>query len=146
MHFSNGKVDNSEEVIIMTDPIADMLTRIRNAVKAHFDYVDIPASSIKIDISRVLKEEGYINDFKLIEDGIKKTIKIELKYTPAKESIITEIRRVSKPGRRVYVSKKEIPRIRGGLGIYILSTSKGIMTGIHARRSGIGGELICSIW
>jgi small subunit ribosomal protein S8 len=135
-----------EEVIIMTDPIADMLTRIRNGLKARFDYVDIPASSIKIDISRILKEEGYINDFKVIEDEIKKVIKITLKYTPQKESIISEIQRVSKPGRKVYVGKNEVPRIRGGLGIYILSTSKGIMTGIQARRSGIGGELICAVW
>ncbi len=131
---------------MMTDPIADMLTRIKNGLKARFDYVDIPASSIKIDISRVLKEEGYINDFKVIEDGIKKVIKVTLKYTPQKESIISEIHRVSRPGRKVYVGKNEIPRIRGGLGIYILSTSKGIMTGIQARRSGIGGELICAIW
>jgi small subunit ribosomal protein S8 len=108
--------------------------------------VDVPASKIKIAICRILKEEGYINDFRLIEDGIKKIIKIELKYTPQMESIITEINRISKPGRKVYVSKNEIPRIRGGLGIYILSTSKGIMTGIQARRSGIGGELICAIW
>src|SRR3972149_12058291 len=106
-------------VIVMTDPIADMLTRIRNALKARFGFVDVPASRIKFDIARVLKDEGYINDFKVLEDGIKKIIKIELKYTPQKESIITEIRRVSKPGHRVYVNKNEIPRIRGGLGIYI---------------------------
>jgi small subunit ribosomal protein S8 len=130
----------------MTDPIADMLTRIRNALINRYGSVEIPASGIKAEIARVLKEEGYIGDYSLIEDGGKRTIKIELKYTPEKESIVTEIRRVSKPGCRVYVSKNEIPRVKGGLGISILSTSRGIMTGIQARRSGIGGELICTIW
>ena len=130
----------------MTDPIADMLTRIRNALINRYGSVEIPTSRIKVEIARVLKEEGYIGDYNLIEDGIKKTIKIELKYTPEKESIITEIRRVSKPGCRVYINKNEIPRVKGGLGISILSTSRGIMTGIQARRSGFGGELLCTIW
>jgi small subunit ribosomal protein S8 len=130
----------------MTDPIADMLTRIRNALINRYGSVEIPTSRIKVEIARVLKEEGYIGDYNLIEDGIKKTIKIELKYTPEKESIITEIRRVSKPGCRVYINKNEIPRVKGGLGISILSTSRGLMTGIQARRSGVGGELICTIW
>ncbi|MGE5445816.1 MAG: 30S ribosomal protein S8 [Ignavibacteriales bacterium] len=130
----------------MTDPIADMLTRIRNALINRYGSVEIPVSRIKVEIARVLKEEGYIGDYSLIEDVGKKTIKIELKYTPEKESIITEIRRVSKPGCRVYVDKNEIPRVKGGLGISILSTSRGVMTGIQARRSGVGGELICTIW
>ncbi len=130
----------------MTDPIADMLTRIRNALINRYGSVEIPASRIKTEIARVLKEEGYIGEYSLIEDGVKKTIKIELKYTPEKEPIITEIRRISKPGCRVYVNKKEIPRVKGGLGISILSTSRGIMTGIEARRHGIGGELICTVW
>jgi len=130
----------------MTDPIADMLTRTRNALINRYSSLEIPGSRIKVEIARVLKEEGYINNYTLIEDGIKKTIKIELKYTPEKDSIITEIRRVSKPGCRVYVNKNEIPRVKGGLGISILSTSRGIMTGIQARRSGVGGELICTIW
>lgn len=130
----------------MTDPIADMLTRIRNALINRYGSVEIPTSNIKVEIARVLKEEGYIGDYSLIGDGNKKAIKIELKYTPEKESIITEIRRVSKPGCRVYVDKNEIPRVKGGLGISILSTSRGIMTGIQARRSGVGGELICTIW
>jgi small subunit ribosomal protein S8 len=129
----------------MTDPIADMLTRIRNALINRYGLLEVPASGIKVEIARVLKEEGYIGDYSLNEDGSKKTIKIELKYTPEKESIITEIRRVSKPGCRVYVNKNEIPRVKGGLGISILSTSRGVMTGIQARRSGIGGELICTI-
>lgn len=130
----------------MTDPIADMLTRIRNALINRYSSLEIPGSRIKVEIARVLKEEGYINNYTPIEDEIKKTIKIELKYTPEKDSIITEIRRVSKPGCRVYVNKNEIPRVKGGLGISILSTSRGIMTGIQARRSGVGGELICTIW
>ncbi len=130
----------------MTDPIADMLTRIRNALINRYGLLEVPASGIKVEIARVLKEEGYIGAYSLNEDGSKKTIKIELKYTPEKESIITEIRRVSKPGCRVYVNKNEIPRVKGGLGISILSTSRGVMTGIQARRSGIGGELICTIW
>jgi small subunit ribosomal protein S8 len=130
----------------MTDPIADMLTRIRNALINRYGSIEIPASNIKVEIARVLKEEGYIGGYSLIEDGNRKVIKIELKYTPEKEPIITEIRRVSKPGCRVYVDKNEIPRVKGGLGISILSTSRGIMTGIQARRSGVGGELICTIW
>ena len=130
----------------MTDPIADMLTRIRNALINRYGTLEVPASGIKVEIARVLKEEGYIGDYSLIEDGSKKTIKLELKYTPEKESIIAEIRRVSKPGCRVYVNKNEIPRVKGGLGISILSTSRGVMTGIQARRSGVGGELICTIW
>ena len=130
----------------MTDPIADMLTRIRNALINRYGSVEIPASKAKIEIARVLKEEGYISDYSVLEDRIKKMIKVELKYTPERESIITKIRRVSKPSCRVYVSKNEIPRVNGGLGTSILSTSKGIMTGVQARRSGIGGELICTIW
>ncbi|MER3446218.1 MAG: 30S ribosomal protein S8 [Candidatus Dadabacteria bacterium] len=130
----------------MTDPIADMLTRIRNALINRYSSVEIPTSRIKAEIARVLKEEGYIGEYSLIEDGIKKTIKIELKYTPEKESVITEIRRISRPSCRVYVNKNEIPKVKGGLGISILSTSKGIMTGIQARRYGVGGELICTIW
>lgn len=130
----------------MTDPIADMLTRIRNALINRYGSVEIPVSKIKVEIARVLKEEGYIGGYNLIEDGSKKAIKIELKYTPERESIITEISRVSKPGCRVYVNKNEIPKVKGGLGISILSTSRGIMTGIQARRSRVGGELICTIW
>src|ERR1700757_2323049 len=115
----------------MTDPIADMLTRIRNALINRYGSVEIPASKAKIEIARVLKEEGYISDYSVLEDRIKKMIKVELKYTPERESIITKIRRVSKPSCRVYVSKNEIPRVNGGLGTSILSTSKGIMTGVQ---------------
>ncbi|GIW47347.1 MAG: 30S ribosomal protein S8 [Deltaproteobacteria bacterium] len=129
----------------MTDPIADMLTRIRNALVARHKTVEIPASRIKIEIARILKEEGYISDYTVVEEGVAKKIKIELKYTPEGEAAIREIRRISKPGCRIYVNKREIPRVISGLGITILSTSKGIMTGAQARRLGIGGELICTV-
>ncbi|GBD37826.1 30S ribosomal protein S8 [bacterium HR37] len=129
----------------MTDPIADMLTRIRNALVARHKTVEIPASRIKVEIARILKEEGYISDYTVVEEGVAKKIKIELKYTPEGEAAIREIRRISKPGCRIYVNKREIPRVISGLGITILSTSKGIMTGAQARRLGIGGELICTV-
>jgi small subunit ribosomal protein S8 len=129
----------------MTDPIADMLTRIRNALIAKHKSVIVPSSSIKVEIVSVLRDEGYIMDYKLIEDGLKKMISIELKYTDDYISVIREIRRVSKPGRRIYVKKDEIPRVMGGLGISILSTSKGIVTGLKARSSGVGGEIICTV-
>ena len=129
----------------MTDPIADMLTRIRNALIAKHKSVIVPSSNIKAEIVSVLKDEGYIVDYKLIEDGLKKLITIELKYTDDYTSVIREIKRVSRPGRRIYVRKDEIPRVMGGLGISILSTSKGIITGLKARSSGVGGELICTV-
>ena len=129
----------------MTDPIADMLTRIRNAIIAGHKSAALPSSGIKAELARILKDQGFIADYKAEEQDGRKIIKITLAYTPDRESVIKEIRRVSKPSRRVYVNKDEIPRIKGGLGICILSTSKGIMTGTQARRQGIGGELICSI-
>jgi len=129
----------------MTDPISDMLTRIRNALIARHKKIDIPSSRIKIEIADVLKEEGYIKDYNVVEEGYKKTIKMELKYTAAEETVIKEIRRVSRPGRRIYVKSTEIPRIKGGLGTSILSTSKGIMTGSKARSLRVGGELMCTI-
>ncbi|HSE83155.1 MAG TPA: 30S ribosomal protein S8 [Thermodesulfobacteriota bacterium] len=130
----------------MTDPIADMLTRIRNALVARHNSVDVPSSRIKADIAKVLKDEGYISSYSVLGEGIKKQIKIELKYTPDGESVIKKIERVSRPGRRVYMKKDEIPRVRGGLGISILSTPKGVISGTQARRIGVGGELICTIW
>lgn len=129
----------------MTDPIADMFTRIRNALIARHKSVDVPASRIKIEIARILKEEGFIGDYKVVEDGVRKMIKIDLLYTPDGEAVIKEIQRVSKPGCRAYVSKRDLPRVRGGLGISIVSTSRGIMTGTEARRLKIGGELICTV-
>ncbi|MBI4228339.1 MAG: 30S ribosomal protein S8 [Deltaproteobacteria bacterium] len=129
----------------MTDPISDMLTRIRNALIAKHKKVDIPSSRIKIEIADVLKEEGYIKDYNVVEEGYKKIIKMELKYTAAEETVIKEIRRVSRPGRRIYVKSTEIPRIKGGLGTSIVSTSKGIMTGSKARSLRVGGELMCTV-
>jgi small subunit ribosomal protein S8 len=129
----------------MTDPISDMLTRIRNALIAKHRTVTIPSSGIKIEIANVLKGEGYIQDYRVVEEGHKKIINIALKYTDTEETVIKEIHRVSKPGRRIYVKHTEIPRIKGGLGTSILSTSKGIMTGAKARSLRVGGELMCTI-
>ena len=129
----------------MTDPIADMLSRIRNAIIAGHKTVSIPSSQFKSELARILKEQGYISDVKMSEDSGRKVININLAYTSDKQSVIKEIKRISKPSRRIYVDKTEIPRIKGGLGICVLSTSKGIMTGSEARTQGVGGELICSI-
>jgi len=129
-----------------SDPIADMLTRVRNALIARHQKVDIPASKLKAEIARILREEGYIINFKLAEEGAQKTIKIYLKYTPANQPAMTHIERVSRPGCRVYVSSSEIPRVLGGLGINILTTPKGVMTGRAARKEGVGGELLCQIY
>jgi len=130
----------------MTDPIADFLTRIRNAQKARFDKLDIPASKMKASLARILKEEGYIKNFKLIRDTRQGIIRIHLKYGESRENIISGIKRVSRPGCRVYVGHDEIPRILNGMGINILSTSKGIMTDRQARKEHLGGELLCSVW
>ena len=129
----------------MTDPIADMLSRIRNAIIAEHKTTLVPLSKQKSELARILKEQGYISDYSITEEDKRPYIKINIAYTQDKESIIKEIQRISKPSRRVYVDKTEIPRIKGGLGICILSTSKGIMTGADARKQGIGGELICSV-
>ena len=129
-----------------TDPIADMLTRVRNALIARHQKVDVPASKLKAEIARILREEGYIVNFKMAEEGPAKVLKIYLKYTPANQPAISHIERVSRPGCRRYVSSKEIPRVLGGLGINILTTPKGVMTGRTARKEGVGGELLCQIW
>jgi len=129
----------------MTDPIADMLTRIRNAFMVGHDQVEIPGSVIKGEIARVLAEEGYVESCEVTEEGIKKTITIKLKYSPDGKAAIEEIKRISKPSRRVYVGKDDIPRVRGGMGISILSTSNGIMTGVAARSQKIGGEILCTV-
>ena len=128
------------------DPIADMLTRVRNALIARHPKVDVPASRLKNEIARILKEEGYILNFKLTEEGAKKFIRLYLKYTPGNLPVISRIERISRPGCRVYVGSKQIPRILGGLGINILTTPKGVMTGLSARREGVGGEVLCQIW
>ncbi len=129
----------------MTDPIADMLTRIRNAFMVGHNRVEIPGSIIKGEIARVLTEEGYVESYKITEEGVKKTIIVKLKYGPDGKAAIEEIKRVSKPSRRVYVDKDNIPRVRGGMGISILSTSSGIMTGVAARSKKIGGEILCTV-
>jgi small subunit ribosomal protein S8 len=131
---------------MVTDPIADLLTRIRNALTAGHETVQIPASKMKIAIAGVLKKEGFIKDFEVVRDGLKRTIRIDLAYSGRKESTISGLRRVSKPGLRVYVQKREIPRVYSGLGIAILSTPQGVMTGQEAWRRQVGGEVLCYVW
>jgi len=130
----------------ITDPIADMLTRIRNANAARHESVDIPASNMKKAIAEILLEEGYIKDYQFIEDGKQGIIRITLKYGANKEKVITGLKRISKPGLRVYASKDELPRVLRGLGIAIISTSKGIMTDKKARKENVGGEVLAFIW
>ena len=130
----------------MTDPVADLLTRIRNAGIARHKTVDIPASRMKAQIVRILKEEGYIENFKLLEEPPQGVLRIHLKYTPSGERAITGLERVSRPSRRVYRGKDEIPRVLGGLGTTIVSTSRGILTGNACRKLGVGGEILCNIW
>ncbi|SDF50730.1 30S ribosomal protein S8 [Sporolituus thermophilus] len=132
--------------MVMTDPIADMLTRIRNASSVYHDKVDIPASKIKEAIARILKEEGFIKDYEVIQDGKQGILRVSLKYGANREKVITGIKRISKPGLRVYAKKDQLPRVLGGLGIAIISTSKGIMTDKQARHQGLGGEVIAYVW
>ena len=130
----------------MTDPIADMLARIRNAVSAKHSRVDVPASKLKLEIARILKEEGYINNFVLKGEGAKRMIRIFLRYDARGTSSITHLQRVSRPGRRVYVGSHEIPRVLGGYGINIVSTSRGLMSGKTARKENIGGEVLAEVY
>ncbi|MGI6081295.1 MAG: 30S ribosomal protein S8 [Limnochordia bacterium] len=132
--------------MVMTDPIADMLTRIRNASSANHDQVDIPASRLKQELARVLKEEGYIRDCKIVDEDGRSMIRVFLKYGPNKQKAISGIKRISKPGLRVYARHEEIPRVLGGLGCAVLSTSQGVMTDRTARKAGVGGEVICYVW
>ncbi|NMB37976.1 MAG: 30S ribosomal protein S8 [Firmicutes bacterium] len=132
--------------MVLTDPVADMITRIRNASSVKHESVDIPCSKLKVEVARILKEEGYIREYKVIEDDKQGILRIYLKYGPNKEKVISGIKRISKPGLRVYANKEEIPRVLGGLGIAILSTSQGVMTDRAARKSNIGGEVICYVW
>ena len=129
-----------------SDPIADMLTRVRNALIARHAKVDVPASRLKMEIARILREEGYILNYKLVEDGARKSIRIYLKYTPGNLPVISHIERVSRPGCRVYVGNKEVPRVLGGMGVNILTTPRGVMSGSSARKEGVGGEVLCQIW
>ena len=130
----------------MSDPLADMLTRLRNAVMVKFDSVEMPLSNVKVDIAKVLKEEGYIRDYLVKSDKIQGTLKIDLKYGPNKEAVITGLKRVSKPGLRKYTKVSDIPKVLNGLGIAIISTSKGVVTDKTARALKSGGEIICEVW
>jgi small subunit ribosomal protein S8 len=132
--------------VAITDPIADMLTRIRNALMVRHDSVLIPASKMKLAISKILKEEGFIEDYEVVRGKPQRVIKIQLKYRDRNQPMLNGLERVSKPGLRVYVQKKEIPRVYGGLGVAILSTAEGVMTGKQAWRRGVGGELLCFVW
>jgi small subunit ribosomal protein S8 len=131
---------------MVSDPIADMLTRIRNGIKAKFPKVDVPASKLKTEIARILKDEGYILNYKIVDEGNHKAIRIYLKYTAANAPVISSMERVSRPGCRVYVGSTEIPKVLGGLGINIMTTPKGVMTGKAARKEGVGGEVLCRVY
>uniref|UniRef100_A0A7C3ZCF6 Small ribosomal subunit protein uS8 n=1 Tax=Desulfobacca acetoxidans TaxID=60893 RepID=A0A7C3ZCF6_9BACT len=130
----------------MTDNIADMLTRIRNAGKARFDKVDIPASRLKISLARIFKDEGFIKNYKVIKDNKQGIRRVYLRYDDQNQPLIQRIERVSKPSRRVYAGVEELPKVQGGLGVAVVSTSKGVMTDRQARKLGVGGEVICQIW
>lgn len=131
---------------MVTDPIADMLTRIRNANQMRYTEVEVPASKIKEDIAKILKEEGYIVDYKIVDGAVQNTIVLNLKYGDKKERVITGLKRISKPGLRVYAKADEVPQVLNGLGIAIVSTSKGVMTGKDAKAQGLGGEVLAYVW
>jgi len=131
---------------MITDPIADLLTRIRNGALAKHPRVEMPSSKMKVEIARIMKEEGYLANFKVVEEKGKKTLRVFLRYTPDRRSVITDLRRVSKPGSRRYVGKFGIKPVVGGMGIAIVSTPRGLMTGQTARKEGVGGELLCEVW
>jgi len=131
----------------MTDPIADMLTRIRNGINSHHERVELPASKLKVEIARILKDEGFIRNYALGDkEKVQATLRIDLKYSPDGEPVIHGIERISRPGRRVYRNKLEIPKVLGGLGLAIVSTSKGVLAGHDAVKSGVGGEVLCQVW
>lgn len=138
--------EGAKSIMTMTDPIADMLTRIRNANTASHETVEIPASKIKKSIAGILTEEGYIDGYDVTEDNKQGTIKIKMKYGPDKEKVITGIKKISKPGLKVYAKASDVPRVLGGLGIAIISTSNGVISDKEARKLGVGGEVICYIW
>jgi small subunit ribosomal protein S8 len=140
-----GKIER-EGIMALTDPIADMLTRIRNGSMAKFQSVDIPSSKLKQEMVRIFKEEGYIRAYKIIEDQKQGTIRVYLKYSEDNRPIITNLQRISKPSRRVYVKRDEIPKVLGGMGIAVISTSRGILTDKNTRRLGLGGEVLCHVW
>ena len=131
----------------MTDPVADMLSRLRNAINSHHERVELPASKLKVEIARILKSEGFIRNYALVDkEKTQPTLRIDLKYSPEGEPVIHGIERVSRPGRRVYRNKQEIPRPLGGLGLSIVSTSKGVLSGDEAAKTGVGGEVLCQVW
>jgi small subunit ribosomal protein S8 len=130
----------------VTDPVADFLTRIRNALNAEHDHADIPMSRLKLELARILREQGYIADFSTEPARVGESIRIQLKYTDDRKAVITGLERVSRPGRRTYVGAREIPKVLGGMGTAILSTSSGVMTGHDARRRGVGGEVLAYVW
>jgi small subunit ribosomal protein S8 len=130
----------------MTDPIADMLTRIRNALAAKHQKVDVPMSGVKLEVARILREEGFINNYKVIGEGVRRNIRIYLRYGPRGEQVLSALERVSKPGCRVYVDSGNIPKVLGGMGVNIISTSRGLMTDRRARREHVGGEIICRVY
>ncbi|NLV92201.1 MAG: 30S ribosomal protein S8 [Firmicutes bacterium] len=132
--------------MVTTDPIADMLTRIRNANSVFHNSVDIPGSKMKLALAKLLKDEGYIKDYRWIDDGNQGLIRIYLKYTPDKERTISGLKRISRPGRRVYAKHDEIPKVLGGLGVAVVSTSQGLMSDREARKAGVGGEIVCFVW
>ena len=130
----------------LTDPVADFLTRVRNAIRSRHQKMDVPASNLKIEIARILKEEGYIVNYKASEEEGKRVLRVYLKYGPDGESAILDLKRISKPGSRVYIGRDEIRRVQGGLGISILTTPKGVMTGRTARKENVGGEVLAHVW
>ena len=130
----------------LTDPVADFLTRVRNSIRARHQKLDVPASKLKAEIARILKDEGYIANFKSTEEDGRKVLRVYLKYGPNNEAVIRDLKRVSRPGCRVYLGRDEIRRVQGGLGISIMTTPKGVMTGRQARREGAGGEILCEVW
>ena len=130
----------------ITDPIADMLTRLRNASMARHSSVVMPSSKIKEAIATILKSEGFIQDFEVLQDGVKKTLRLQLKYTTDRQSVVSGLKRISRPGRRVYAGHDEIPLVLSGMGVAIMSTPKGVMTGKDARRQGVGGEVLAYVW
>jgi small subunit ribosomal protein S8 len=138
-----GKIRKEDGLMNITDP---MLTRVRNANSVNKDVVDIPASNLKINIAKTLKDEGFIKEYKIIDNYPQNKVRVYLKYGKDKEKVITGIKRISKPGLRVYVNKDEIPRVLGGLGIAVISTSRGVLTDKEARKEGVGGEVLCYVW
>lgn len=130
----------------MTDPIADMLTRIRNGIQSRHDRVELPSSKLKVEVARILKSEGFISNYKVVEQAPQPILRMYLKYSEDGEPVIHGIERISRPGRRVYRGKEEIPQVLGGLGLAIISTSKGVLSGAEAARTGVGGEVLCQVW